>query len=56
MAKCRLCGKAAYEIQGYLKRVNETGVTGIWECSPSCEPGERSFEQNIMDAIRDGEV
>lgn len=22
MAKCRLCGKTAYEIQGYLKRVN----------------------------------
>jgi hypothetical protein len=35
--RCRLCGKAAHEIQGYLHRVNEKGVDGIWECRPSCD-------------------
>lgn len=34
---CRLCGKTAHEIKGYLHRVNEKGVTGIWECRPSCD-------------------
>lgn len=35
--KCRLCGKLGSEIQGaYLTRVNEKGVTGIWECRPVC--------------------
>lgn len=35
--KCRLCGKSALEISGFLVRVNETGVTGIWECRPTCD-------------------
>lgn len=34
---CRLCGKTAQEIGGYLHRVNEKGVDGIWECRPSCD-------------------
>jgi hypothetical protein len=34
---CRLCKKTAHEIKGYLTRVNEKGVTGIWECRPSCD-------------------
>ena len=34
---CRLCGKNALEIGGYLTRVNPTGEAGIWECRPSCE-------------------
>lgn len=34
---CRLCGKNAHEIKGFLHRVNEKGVPGIWECRPSCE-------------------
>lgn len=33
---CRLCGKSVFEIRGYLHRVNEKGVPGIWECRPSC--------------------
>lgn len=43
--KCRLCGKSALQIGGYLERVNEKGVEGIWECRPICgvylEPDER---------------
>lgn len=34
--KCRICGKSALEIKGYLERVNPKGVEGIWECRPSC--------------------
>lgn len=35
--KCRLCGKEIHELSGaYLTRVNELGVTGIWECRPVC--------------------
>ena len=47
---CQLCGKSAQEIGGYLARVNETGVPGVWECRPDCnvsmEPDDR-----IMSAI-----
>lgn len=43
--KCRLCKKGANEIKGVLVRVNEKGVTGIWECRPICgaklDPDER---------------
>ena len=34
--KCRICGKGVLEIGGYLTRVNEKGVPGIWECRPMC--------------------
>lgn len=34
---CHLCGKTAFECGGYLKRVDEKGVPGIWECYPSCD-------------------
>ena len=47
---CRLCGKGAQEIGGYLTRVNETGVEGIWECRPSCE-ADLPFETNLMLAL-----
>ena len=47
---CRLCGKGAQEIGGYLTRVNETGVPGIWECRPSCD-ADRSFQDNLLDAL-----
>jgi hypothetical protein len=42
---CQLCGKSAQEIGGYLARVNEKGIPGIWECRPDCntamEPDDR---------------
>ena len=34
--KCRRCNKTAHEIGGYLTRVNEKGVPGVWECRPTC--------------------
>jgi hypothetical protein len=43
--KCRLCDKDANDCGGWLERVNEKGVPGIWECRPSCDallpPDER---------------
>ncbi|MFZ5699695.1 MAG: hypothetical protein ACOY9J_13470 [Pseudomonadota bacterium] len=35
-AKCRICGRGLGQIGGYLQRVNEKGVPGVWECSPTC--------------------
>jgi hypothetical protein len=50
--KCRLCGKGALEIRGYLKRMNEKGVEGIWECRPSCD-ADLSEEERVIAAIED---
>ncbi len=47
---CRLCGKAAHEIGGYLHRVNEKGVEGIWECRPSCDV-KMIDDERVMAAI-----
>lgn len=33
---CRKCGVGLHECGGYLTRVNEKGVSGIWECRPVC--------------------
>jgi len=52
--ECRLCGKGAWEIGGYLHRVNELGVTGIWECRPSCD-ADQTFQENLFAALEDGE-
>jgi len=48
--KCQLCGKDATEIGGYLHRVNETGVPGIWECQPSCD-AQQTFKENLLAAL-----
>lgn len=48
--KCRKCGKSAPEIKGWLHRVNEKGVPGIWECRPSCG-AKLTNEQAILGAI-----
>ena len=50
--KCRLCGKGATEICGYLKRMNEIGVEGVWECRPSCGT-DLSDEDRVIAAIED---
>lgn len=47
---CRLCGKGANEIGGYLHRVNEKGVPGTWECRPICRV-QMSPEDRIAAAI-----
>ena len=36
---CRKCGDDAFDASNrgaYLRRVNEFGVDGIWECAPGC--------------------
>lgn len=48
--KCKLCGKGIDEISGYLHRVNEKGVEGIWECRPSCD-ADLSQETNLLLAL-----
>lgn len=50
MAVCRKCNKGANEIGGYLERVNELGVDGIWECRPSCEVN-LSYNEKVLIAI-----
>jgi len=37
---CELCGCDVHEAAGrgaFLKRVNEKGVPGVWQCRPSCD-------------------
>lgn len=48
--KCRLCGKGIEEIGGYLHRVNEKGVPGIWECRPTCD-ADLPQETNLLLAL-----
>lgn len=40
---CRVCGQAAYELPSgvHLKRMNEFGAPGIWQCSEVCEKVRR---------------
>lgn len=49
---CRLCGKSLSEIGGYLTRVNEKGVKGIWECRPTCD-ADLPQETNLILAIEE---
>lgn len=53
-ARCRKCGKGALEIRGYLRRMNETGVDGIWECRPACG-ADMSPDDSVVCAILDDE-
>lgn len=58
MPTCRLCNKDALHIDGFLARVNEKGVAGIWECRPSCDVGfytNITFEDKLMMAIDSSE-
>lgn len=46
---CRKCNADVIEATNkgnYLKRVNEFGVTGIWECSPNCD--DNHLETNAL--------
>lgn len=47
---CRICGRNQNEISGWLARVNEKGVPGVWECRPSCDTSITK-EQAILGAI-----
>lgn len=48
--QCRICGKSVTEIGGWLERVNEKGVPGIWECRPNCS-ADLPHDERIMGAI-----
>lgn len=48
---CRLCGRGATEIEGYLARVNQKGVPGIWECRPDCN-AKLSPDEALLLAIK----
>ena len=48
--KCNKCGKTLFQCSGWLERVNEKGVDGIFECRPSCE-AHLSEESAVIGAI-----
>lgn len=52
--RCRLCGKTALEIYGWLKRINELGVAGIWECRPACD-ATLPPDEAVLGALEDKE-
>lgn len=52
--RCRLCGRHATEVEGYLERVNEKGVPGIWECRPPCGASQFRKRPVVVDAWRYG--
>jgi hypothetical protein len=51
---CRKCKKSAHEINGWLKRQNELGEKGIWECRPNCN-AELTQDEALIGAIADDE-
>ena len=59
---CRKCNADVIEATNkgnYLKRVNEFGVTGIWECSPNCDDNGIASDaliNSIINAIDDTEA
>jgi hypothetical protein len=48
--KCRKCDRTPHEIRGFLTRVNEKGVPGVWECRPSCD-ADLSPDEAVIAAI-----
>lgn len=52
MARCRKCGKSAFEIGNkYLARINPKGQEGVWECRPSCWVEYKDKDQAVISAI-----
>lgn len=48
--KCRVCGVNAFDCKGWLERVNEKGVSGIYECRPTCG-ADLPQDERILGAI-----
>lgn len=51
MTTCRLCNadpNQAADKHTFLKRVNDYGVEGIWECFPSCGINPWPPEGNVL--------
>lgn len=59
---CRVCGKAAYDLASglYLRRTNEFGIPGIWECSsgpctdPTMPKDREELQKLLNEAYRRG--
>ena len=49
--KCRKCKRTAIEINGFLKRINEKGQKGIWECRPHCDV-DMTREDRLLCALQ----
>ena len=50
MVICHKCQKNQSQINGWLERVNERGVPGIFECRPHCDC-ILTQEQRIIGAL-----
>ena len=50
MVICHKCQKNQSQINGWLERVNERGVPGIFECRPRCDC-ILTQEQHIIGAL-----
>jgi hypothetical protein len=48
--KCRVCGATVFDCGGWLERVNEKGVPGVYECRPMCG-ADMPVEEKILGAI-----
>lgn len=46
--KCRLCGKDANHIKGYLKLVSPKEQPSVWECRPSCDSQMTDNERVVL--------
>lgn len=53
MPKCQKCGDGFPDmpIGRWLRRVNRTGIPGIWECRPYCGYSEESQEEALLSAL-----
>ena len=52
--KCRKCGIGvikASERGAFLQRVNEFGVKGVWECSPTCDHLHGNQDDAILSCL-----
>ncbi len=52
--RCHICGCSIAEIGAhnrYLRRVNNKGEIGIWECTPSCKTQFESSEDTLIAAL-----
>jgi len=57
---CRKCGKSPQTSNIVLKRVNEKGVPGIFECTPNCNvthiSGAVAVEHALTIAMEEGAI
>jgi len=53
---CRICGRGLGQIGGYLQRVNEKGVPGVWECSPACDADPPTETVLLMAVENNGDL